>query len=265
MSQWTPFPATDHPLLEASGLEVRIGTTLVCRGLELRLEAGDCLGLLGRNGVGKTSLLHSLAGLRPIAAGAIRLQGTPLGQLRRRRIAQLLGLLPQEDYQPFPARVLETALTGRHPHIPAWRWEDQEDLRQARRALAQVGLAELETRRVESLSGGERRRLALARLLTQDPRIVLADEPTQHLDLPFQLQTLGWLRQRSEAGGGVILALHDPNLARRFCTALLLLFGEGHWLRCSIDHPGLRAHLERLYGHPLIELQGPRHPYWLPA
>src|SRR5690606_32017676 len=120
----------------------------VCDSLDLTLKAGRCVGVLGQNGVGKTTLLHTLAGLRRPAAGTVLARGTALPQLPRRRIAQQVGLLMQEHDDPFPARVLETALIGRHPHLGFWQWERAEDVRLARAALAAVDLAALEQREV---------------------------------------------------------------------------------------------------------------------
>jgi iron complex transport system ATP-binding protein len=161
--------------------------------------------------------------------------------------------------------VLETALLGRHPHLGPWGREDGEQLELARRALAQVGLEALEQRQVASLSGGERRRLALASLLTQDPRLALLDEPVNHLDLPQQQRQLQLLRGRCERGKGVLMVLHDVNLALRFCTHLLLLYGDGYHDQGPLEQVAERERLERLYDHPLIELQGPRGRLLVPA
>jgi iron complex transport system ATP-binding protein len=252
-------------LLETQGLEIEVGGQRLCRGLDLRLEPGQCWALLGRNGAGKTSLLHTLAGLRPACGGEIVLEGQPLARLGRRQIARRLGLMFQDSADPFPASVLETALLGRHPHLGPWGREDAEQLELARRALAQVGLEALEQRQVASLSGGERRRLALASLLTQDPRLALLDEPVNHLDLPQQQLQLQLLRRRCAQGKAVLMVLHDINLALRFCTHLLLLYGDGRHDQGPSEQVAERERLERLYGHPLVELEGPRGRLLVPA
>ena len=245
-------------LLETRGLEIEVGGRRLCRGLDLRLEPGQCWALLGRNGAGKTSLLHTLAGLRPASSGEIALDGQSLAHLGRRQIARRLGLMFQDSADPFPSSVLETALLGRHPHLGPWGREDAEQLELARRALAQVGLEAFEQRPVASLSGGERRRLALASLLTQDPRLALLDEPVNHLDLPQQQRQLQLLRRRCEQGKAVLMVLHDVNLALRFCTHLLLLYGDGRHDQGPLEQVAERERLEQLYGHPLVEIQGPR-------
>lgn len=248
-------------LLSVHDLTVKIGDTLVCQGLHFTLEPGQCWGLLGANGTGKTTLLHTLAGLIQPLSGEIRLGGTPLMRTPRRARAQLLGLLPQDSHDSMPATVLETALIGRHPHLPAWQWESAEDLHIARQALAAVELDHAEQRQISTLSGGERRRLALATLLTQSPGIQLLDEPANHLDLRHQISLLELIHQRSCASGGALMmSLHDINLAARFCDQLLLLFGNGETLTASTTEALTAENLQRLYGHPvhLLEVDGRR-------
>ena len=204
------------------------GRTLV-RGLELEARGGEFIAVLGRNGVGKTLTLHTLAGLRAPAAGAVQLDGRDIVAWPGRERARRLGLLPQLTEDPFPSTVLETALIGRHPHLPFWQWEDARDLDCARGALAAVGLATITERAVESLSGGERRRLDIATLLAQDAAVCLLDEPTNHLDPRHRNEMLALFRARADAGGLVIAALHDSTLAARAADKALLLFGDGRW------------------------------------
>ncbi len=246
--------ASDHVAVEIGGK--RIGG-----GLDLSFGPGQSWAVLGANGVGKTTLLHTLAGLRRPTQGCIRLDGAALETLRRRTIARHLGILLQASEDPFPATVMETALIGRHPHLGAWQWEGPEDHAAARRALAEVELEALAQRPVDTLSGGERRRLALATLLTQDPSVYLLDEPSNHLDLHHQIQLLGRLRERvRERSGTLVMALHDVNLAARFCDHVALIFHDGevrHGPAGDLLQPG---HLSCLYHHPIrsVEVEGRR-------
>ena len=239
-------------LLETRSLTVSIAGKLVCRGLDLALAAGDCIGLLGANGVGKTTLLHSLAGLRPVDAGEVWLDGAPLATLPRRQVARRLGLLMQQPEDSLPATVLETALIGRHPHLDFWRWESHGDVAIARRALKAVGLEGLEQRAQTALSGGERRRLDLATVLTQDPGVFLLDEPAGQLDLHHQLGLLGQLRGIStQEQRAVVMSLHDINLAARFCNRILMLYGDGEAALGSAAEMLTPARLTRLYRVPV--------------
>ena len=139
--------------------------------------------------------------------------------------------LCQPDLQGslVPATVLDTAMIGRHPHIGRFQWESSEDLAIGRASLAAVDLEGLARRDVLTLSGGERRRLAIAQVLAQQPDVFLLDEPTNHLDPQHQLDALRLFRQRADDGAAVIATLHDVNLAVRFADRCLLLYGDGRW------------------------------------
>ena len=253
------------PVLQAEGLDAGNDGRVLCWGLDLAPRPGECWGILGRNGSGKTTLLHTLAGLRPALAGRVLLDGRPLASLRRRRIARRLGLLPQEDVTPFPSTVLESVLAGFHPHLSLWAFEGPAEHARAREALATVDLAGLEGRTLDTLSGGERRRVALATLLVQDPAVMLLDEPTNHLDLHHQVTVLETLRERVRAGRTAIMVLHDLNLAARYCDRFLFLPGDGTWEAGPGDAVLKEATLSRLFGHPIIRRDGPEGPAFLAA
>ena len=237
--------------LTANGLDIRVGERLLCRGLELDLTPGQCWAILGGNGSGKTTLLHTLAGLLPVVRGKIELDHTPLTTLARRTVAQRLGLLLQESHDPFPVTVLENVLSGRHPHLGRWQAEGEADLTIARDALATMDLAGMEQRLVQTLSGGERRRLAIATLLTQAPQLLLLDEPLNHLDLHHQQQLLHLLRGLAAKGRTVVMVLHDPNQALRYCDRALLLFGDGTWESGGCEELLTVERLGSLYRHPI--------------
>jgi len=245
-------------LLRAVSLDIAVAGRPLVQHLNLAVCRGQCWALLGANGTGKTTLLHTLAGLRPPQGGSLWLQGAALARLPRRIVAQRLGLLAQDSSDSFPATVLETALIGRHPYLGRWHTEGADDVALARQALAQVELTGYESRSCHTLSGGERRRLALATLLTQAPPLLLLDEPTNHLDLSHQIGALRHLRHLADSDGrGVMMALHDVNLAARYCDHALLLFGDGTWLAGPAAELLTAATLSRLYGHPVQALTAP--------
>lgn len=248
-------------LLTVNDLAVSIAGKIACRGLNLAIERGQCWGILGRNGIGKTTLLHTLAGLYAPDAGTIYLEGQPLTHLPRRHIAQSIGVLFQHSEDPFPSTALETALVGRHPYLNAWDWESEEDQTLARQALAAVGMDGMAYRQAGTLSGGERQRLAIATLLTQDPQLLLLDEPANHLDLHHQITLLDLLvRQTRERGKALLMIGHDLNLTARYCDHVLLLFGAGETLQGGASEVLTETHLARLYGHPIrcAEVEGRR-------
>lgn len=240
-------------LLSCHQLDVQVHSCVLVEKLTLELKAGELTAVLGRNGTGKSLTLHTLAGLRDVSQGDIRLDDKPLSQLHRRDIARLVAFVPQEIEEPFPVTVLEAALNGRHPHIDFWHWESPRDHAIAREALATVDLAAFEARSIETLSGGERRRLAIAAALAQQPRLFILDEPTNHLDPAHQLQVLRLLRERASTGCAALLSLHDPGLAARFADKVLLLFGNGRWLYGPPDEMLNADTLSALYLAPMHE------------
>jgi iron complex transport system ATP-binding protein len=250
---------------ETQRLHVSIAGQPVCRGLDLRIEPGERWCILGRNGAGKTTLLHTLAGLRAPDGGHLALEGTPLAALPRKRIARRIGILFQDHHDAFPATVLETALTGRHPWLGPLQWESEADHALARAALAAVDLGGLERRNVGTLSGGERRRLGIATLLTQDPRLLLLDEPANHLDIHQQVHMLDLLKRQAGDGRALCIVMHDLNLATRYCNRFLLLFGDGTFLQGDRDDVMTEATLERLYRHPLRRLADAGGTVWIPV
>ena len=245
---------TTAALLGCCQLDIEVAGRQLVRGLNLSVSRGSMVCLLGCNGAGKTLTLHTLCGLRESASGEITIEQRSLDHWPRRLLAQRLGLLTQTSEDPFPSTVLETVLIGRHPHIGFWQWESDEDRELARAALASVDLRAFESRDIASLSGGERRRVALATLLAQDPDLMLLDEPINHLDPHHQIESLRLLRAKADAGHAVVMSLHDAGLAARFCDQALLLFGNGEWLCGPTSEVLTEATITRLYGVPVREI-----------
>lgn len=247
----TPGPAS----LAAEGLTVRVGTRTLVRDLSIGIRPGEFVAILGRNGSGKTLTLHTLAGLRPAAEGLVRMSGTPLAQMSRRAIARQSGFLAQDLEDSFVTTALESVLIGRHPHLATWQWESDEDERVARSALSAVDMASLSERQTDTLSGGERRRVAVASLLAQDPALFLLDEPTNHLDPHHQLAVLSLFRGLADSGRAVIATLHDPTLAARFADHALLLSGDGSWTAGPVGQQLTSSRLSELYFTPVQEIR----------
>lgn len=253
-------------LLQTHGLALAIGGKQVCQALDFTLEAGQCWALLGRNGIGKSTLLHCLAGLRRADAGKRLLDGDNMARLTPRQIARQVGVLFQRQEDAFPGTVMETALIGRHPYLKNWQWESEWDQQLTLKALKQLQIDHLAERQVNTLSGGERQRLALATLLTQQPKLLLLDEPSNHLDIHQQVNVLELLKTWSERPGhATMMTLHDVNLAARFCSHALLLFGHGEIAAGTIEETLTEQNLERLYLHPIRRVAGEWGQAFLPV
>jgi iron complex transport system ATP-binding protein len=244
----------------------RIADIDIVSGLELDMEGGQFWGLLGPNGIGKTTLLKCLAGLSTPDSGEISLNGCEITGMPRRSLARNIGMLQQHTVYVFDSMVLQTVLTGRHPHLGYWEREGPEDMHKAMSALRAVDLEGFSERSVTGLSGGEARRLAFAALLVQEPRIMLLDEPSNHLDLKHQVQIMSMIRAETRREGRMALAaLHDINLAARFCTHVLMLFGSGEWHAGPCEEMLNESSLERLYNCPVEKIQGRHGSRYYPA
>lgn len=193
------------------------------REISLEADAGRCLAVIGPNGAGKSTLLRVLAGILPISAGTVLLAGRPLERWRRREVARQVTLVPQSVSFAFPLPVQEVVAQGRAPHLGPWRPPTASDHAAVQRAMAAVGLEEKARVSVFHLSGGERQRVVLARALAAEPRILLLDEPASSLDLLHQKTLADAVRQRLEAGVGVVVVAHDLNLALALADEVLVL------------------------------------------
>ncbi|MBF0160145.1 MAG: ABC transporter ATP-binding protein [Magnetococcales bacterium] len=246
---------------------VHRGDRLLCHGLNLTIAAGSCWVILGPNGVGKSTLLHTMAALHPLSGGCITLLGKPLSSWSRRDLARVMGVLLQQQETLFPVTVLAMALSGRYPHRSAWQHRNQqEDLDRARQALVLVELESHAHRDLDTLSGGERRRAALAMVLTQDPPLLLLDEPTTHLDIHHQILILDHITRRwRDRGGAVCMVLHDINLAARYGDHLLCLFADGQHEQGPTRQILQQSRVSRLMQRPMVSLQGAAgRQAWLP-
>lgn len=252
--------------LVCQSLSVSIAGKDVCSALDLTLAPGQFWGLLGPNGIGKTTLLKCMAGLSSPESGLVLLENQPIDNLPRRAIARLLGMLQQHTVYVFDASVLETALTGRHPHLSYWEREGPEDKQKALDAIRAVDLEGFESRSVTRLSGGEARRLAFASLIVQEPAILLLDEPTNHLDMKHQVRIMNHVEsQLSGELHSAMIALHDVNLAARYCSHILMLFGDGNWQAGPVKELLTLENLEKLYQCPVEILQSSTGKRFLPG
>lgn len=196
---------------------------LVLRDLSLEVRPGEVFALLGPNGSGKTTLLRAIAGQLQPQAGVVYLDFRRLNELSPKALAREIAALEQEVHSSFDFTVREIVELGRLPHRARWQRLSPEDHSVVDRALAQTDLQQFADRSVQHLSSGERQRVWLALALAQEPKVLLLDEPTAHLDLRYQIEILSLVRRLAQAQLTVILSLHDMNLAARFADRLALL------------------------------------------
>ena len=212
--------------VSARGLEARYGKAPALRGLDAEVAAGEVVAVLGENGSGKSTLLKVLARVLPSSGGEIRFDGRPLDSIPRRETARAVAYVPQSVDLVFPIRSLDLVLQGRAPHGRGFVAETPEDRRRALEAMRACDVEGLAERDAASLSGGERRRVFLARALAQEAEVWLLDEPTAGLDPRHRLEYFETLwRLHSERHTTVILVTHEIGLAAHLASRILLLQG----------------------------------------
>jgi ABC-type cobalamin/Fe3+-siderophores transport system ATPase subunit len=212
------------PRLEARGLRAGYGRTEALRGLDARIPAGEIVAILGENGSGKSTFLKVVARILPAAAGEVLLDGVPLASAPRRQTARRIAYVPQSVDLVFPIRALDLVLQGRAPHAQGFSADRPEDQALALAAMRACDVEDLADRDASALSGGETRRVFLARALAQEAEIWLLDEPTAGLDPRHRLEFLEVLRRsHRERGGTVLLVTHEIDLAAELAGRVLLL------------------------------------------
>jgi iron complex transport system ATP-binding protein len=218
-------PPPPDPIVEARAVSFAYGTRPALDEVSFAARAGEFVGLLGPNGAGKSTLVRLVAGLLAPSSGAVRLAGLDPHSAPRRAVARVCALVPQEPRIAWPFTVREAVMMGRAPHQGLLALPDRFDRGAVEGALEACDLAHLATRRLDALSGGERRRVFFARALAQEPRVLLLDEPTAFLDLAHQVAAMRMAQVAARGGLSVVAVLHDLNLAAAACDRLVVLAG----------------------------------------
>ncbi len=214
----------DRPAaVEAEAVSFSVEANALLDRVDVRAGRGQFVGLIGPNGAGKSTLLRTLAGVLRHQQGTVRLEASDLRSMTARDVARIVALIPQIAPYTQGFTALELVLMGRYPHLGRFEVEGEADDRIARSAMRLTETEELAARTLDTLSGGERQRVFVARALAQRPRILLLDEPTSNLDVLHQLTVLGLVRTLVDGGLTAIAAIHDLNLAARYCDRLVLL------------------------------------------
>ncbi len=210
--------------IECRNVEAGYGNRTVLRGVDWRVEEGSICGLLGPNGAGKSTLFRVVTGLCPFRKGEVRLFGWPIRGLPAKDRSRLVGVVPQDMAVTVPFSVRHFVLLGRTASLGRWRGPGRRDWQAVEEALAWTDGQDLADRPVTELSGGERQRVAVAMVLAQNPRLILLDEPTSHLDIQHQVELLQIIRRiNRERRTTIVLISHDLNLIANFCPRVVLM------------------------------------------
>jgi iron complex transport system ATP-binding protein len=226
--------------LSFEGVGVRLDGRDVLRSVDLDLSTGEIVAIAGRNGAGKTTLFRIASRVLHATRGQVSVGGVPIESYSRRELATRIAVVPQDVNIPFPFRAGEVVLMGRAPHLGTFGFESAADIRRARAAMEEMEIEHLADRSMLELSGGERQLVLVARALTQDPRVLLLDEPTAHLDLRHRTAVLERVQAFVRGGRSALVVSHDLSLSARSCDRLALL-ADGEMLAVGPPNEVLNA------------------------
>ena len=249
--------------------QVRFGynrnTSPVVDGLDLSLKEGRITAILGPNGAGKTTLLYLALGWLKPWAGMIGLSGKPIVSFSRKELGQQIALIPQSEHIPFEYTVLEYVLLGRAPYLPPLGMPSQADEKIAYEALEKVGIASLFDHSVLGISGGERQLVLAARALAQEPRLLLLDEPTSHLDLSNKYRLTQILKGLQESGTTILMTTHEPDLALAMSDEAILMEKGCVLIAGPTSEVASGENLSRIYRVPvkIIPVEGKQQVAWM--
>ncbi|GAB6173146.1 ABC transporter ATP-binding protein [Paradesulfitobacterium aromaticivorans] len=234
------------------------GGAPVLADVSFEIEAGESFGIIGPNGSGKSTLIKAMTALLSLHEGEVRYRGQSLKSLPKKELARQIAVLEQEGIPALSFSVEEIVAMGRYPWLKPFSDLSPRDKEIVQEVLDSLGLWEIRTQLVSTLSGGQRQLVSLARAMAQQPRVLILDEPTTYLDIGHQTLVMEHVRKwHAEQGITVIVVLHDLNLAAQYCTKLLLL-EEGHVHSCGLVNDVLKENIiSKVYDTELIMIEHP--------
>jgi iron complex transport system ATP-binding protein len=236
-------------MIEVNSISFRYHEDWVLQDVSFQVERGEFVGVIGPNGSGKTTLLKIFYRLLVPQKGEILFELVPMKRIDRADIAKRIAVVAQETQLLFPFSVLETVLMGRSPYLGHLMFESEKDLEIAKKAMEWTNISLFSERPLDELSGGERKRVFIARALAQEPEIILLDEPTANLDIHHQIDFLDLiLSLNRERGLTIVMASHDINIASEFCDRLILLRGGRIYKIGTPEEVITKENIELVYG-----------------
>jgi len=225
------------------------GDRIVLRDIDLEVKPGEMVGIIGPNGCGKSTLIRGITRLIAPQSGQIFIDGQNIAKMSRGDLARVIAVVPQNPVLPELFTAFEVVLMGRTPHLSRFGYERERDLAITQRAMEVTQTIAFAQRRVGELSSGEKQRLTIARALAQQPEVILLDEPTAHLDINHQLETLDLFRELClEQGLVAVAATHDLNLAAQYCDRLVMLSQERIYCQGTPRQVINRQNIKDVYG-----------------
>ena len=236
-------------MMDVHSISFRYQKDWILRDISFQVGKGEFIGVIGPNGSGKTTLLKILYRLLSPQQGEVLFELVPLKRMSRTDIAKRIAVVAQETYPLFPFRVVEIVLMGRSPYLGYLMFESERDLEIAKKVMEWTEILNFSERPIDELSGGERKRVFIARALAQEPEMILLDEPTANLDIHHQIEFLDLiLSLNREKGLTIVMATHDMNIAAEFCDRLILLRQGTIYKMGSPKEVITEENIERVYG-----------------
>ena len=211
------------PLLKIQGLVKDFGDFRALKGIDLEFGRGLLVGLIGPNGCGKSTMMKCISRLHPQTSGTIEVDGKDVTSLKPAEVAKIVATVPAEAGQTFGISVMDMVMLGRYPFVEKIWWENPEDERVTIEAMRTFGIDHLRRKQVALCSSGERQRALIAKEYVQQPKLMLVDEPTSHLDMKYKLQVMEYLQKMARTDMTVIVAEHDISLMARYCDICVIM------------------------------------------
>lgn len=211
------------PLLKIQGLVKDFGDFRALKGIDLEFGRGLLVGLIGPNGCGKSTMMKCISRLHPQTSGTIEVDGKDVTSLKPAEVAKIVATVPAEAGQTFGISVMDMVMLGRYPFVEKIWWENPEDERVTIEAMRTFGIDHLRRKQVALCSSGERQRALIAKAYVQQPKLMLVDEPTSHLDMKYKLQVMEYLQKMARTDMTVIVAEHDISLMARYCDICVIM------------------------------------------
>lgn len=247
-----------EPILTLKNIGFRYGDIWTLKGINLKVNVGEILGILGPNGSGKSTLLKIMDGMLPSQEGKILFKDRPLTSLKRSELAREVAMVAQENHFRFSFSALEVVLMGRFPYLTRFQFEGEKDMEVALNALRATHALDLAERPIHELSGGERQRILIARALTQEPKIILLDEPTSFLDLKYKREIFQLISSLSlEKGLSVVVVSHDIDLAAQYSQRLMMLKNGSIFEKGEPNKVITESNIEAVYDCPVLVDKNP--------
>lgn len=214
---------TGGELLRIEDLRISFGDFEALHGIDFTLPRGLLVGLIGPNGCGKSTMMKCISKLHTSWTGRIAIDGQDTGGFKAKDIAKMVANVPAEPGPLFGTTVMELVMLGRYPFVNRVWWESPDDERKVREALRTFGLDHLRRKSVALCSSGEKQRALIAKAYVQEPKLMLVDEPTSHLDMKYKLEVMEYLQNMARRDMTVLVAEHDISLMARYCDVCIIM------------------------------------------